>query len=49
MYFDDDDKWSCFEKSGSIADYLEYRGVQLNQCSAAEGECKVADESDENT
>ncbi|MBQ8826137.1 MAG: hypothetical protein IJ007_03470 [Oscillospiraceae bacterium] len=49
MYFDEDVKWRCFEESGSIADYLDYRGIQLTQCSAVEGECKGADEADKNT
>lgn len=44
MYYDEDAKWKCFEESGRIADYLEYRGVRCSAGSVTEGEREDADE-----
>lgn len=32
---DADDKWKTFEKTGRIADYLDYRGVTLENVTEA--------------
>ena len=45
MYLEEDLKWNCFEKSGKISDYLEYKKVQYTADAAVGGECKGADEN----
>lgn len=45
MYVEADLKWSCFEKSGKIADYLEYKKVEYAAVAAFGGECEGADKN----
>ena len=42
MYYDEDEKWNCFEMSGKISDYLEYKNVQYRGIES-EGEYRRAD------
>lgn len=45
MYFENDFMWECFEKSGRITDYLEYKGLLSGSIPEGEGECEGADKN----
>ena len=37
----DKDLWTTFEKTGSVVDYLNYKGIQTDSKKSELGECAV--------
>ena len=41
FHMEDKNLWATFEKTGSIVDYLNYKGVHTETRESRTGECKV--------